>query len=515
MQALDRAAMTETGIPGLLLMENAGRGCAERILKEVSSELLDRGVTVVAGPGNNGGDGFVIARHLFTRGVRCRIITLAPDEKFSGDALANLEIIRKYPLDFHSCGDEGSTEKACGMLAGSQGGGLIVDAIFGTGLARDITGRFASVIMAINSSQAQVMAVDMPSGISADTGQVLGVAVMADFTVTMAMAKRGHFLFPGRTHTGRLHVTDIGIISELVDAAGIKARLFQQDDFTSLVKKRPLNGHKGTFGHLLSIAGSAGKSGAAGLVSAGALRSGAGLVTAATPLSARTELAACFMEHMTEPLPETASGTPSLAAWDIIMELSGGKRAAVAGPGLGLEPETIELARRIASDLPLPLVADADLLTAVGTDSRLFRNAPAPRILTPHPGEMSRLTGLSVAEIEADRVEVARELAARTNSFVVLKGAGTVCAAPDGRISLNTTGNPGMAAGGMGDVLAGIAGGLLAQGYEPWDAARMSVFAHGRAGDILYKIRGNSPGFLASELAENLRFQTDSFLADI
>lgn len=506
MQSLDRDAMEESGIPGLLLMENAGRGCAERIVKEFSPDLLKKGVTVVAGPGNNGGDGFVIARHLYNYGFRPRIISLAPEYKFRGDALENLKIIKRHPVRFHLCIDEEGLINAEEMLSDPGGSGLIVDAIFGTGLTREVTGRFASVIKMINASSARVMAVDIPSGISADTGEILGTAVKADITVTMASPKRGHLLFPGADCTGTLHITDIGIIKDLVEKANIKTRLFQLKDFNKILKKRPPNGHKGTFGHLLTVTGSKGKSGASGLVSAGALRSGVGLVTAATPSSLQKELASRFFEHMTEPLPETTANTLSMDALTRIKELAVGKKAVVAGPGLGIQTETMELARRLVAEIPVTLIADADMLTAIGTEHDILRNAPAPRILTPHPGEMSRLTGISTAEVQSNRIEITRELAVSTGSYVVLKGAASVCAAPDGQVSINSTGNSGMGTGGMGDVLAGVIGGLSAQGYNPWDALRMGVFSHGRAGDLLYKIRGNSPGYLASELTEQLRF---------
>lgn len=503
MQALDRAAMETTGIPGLILMENAGRGCTEIILNEFSPILLEKGVTVVAGPGNNGGDGFVIARHLYSHGIDVTIISLASEDKFKGDALANYQIIKRHPVPLLNCLQEKDVDEIQHILTDS---GLIVDAIFGTGLRRKISGPIASVINLINKSQAKVAAVDIASGLSSNNGEILGKAIKADITVTMQLPKTGHLLHQGYEHTGILKIVDIGITKNLIESAELKTSLFEQSDFAGSIRKRPLNGHKGTFGHLLIVAGSRGKSGAAGLASLGALRSGAGLVTIASPASVQEQIALRFLEHMTEPLSETEKGTLAEEAFEQIINLVKRKKAVVAGPGMGTDEKTKKIARRLVAELPVPLVADADMLTAIGAEHEPLMKAKALRILTPHPGEMSRLTGLSVNEIEKSRLESASDLAQKTKSVVVLKGRATICASPDGKISINSTGNAGMGTGGMGDVLSGVIGGLLAQGYEPWDAVRMGVYAHGKAGDTLGKIRGKSAGFLASELAEWIKF---------
>ncbi len=499
MRELDRETIENVGIPGLLLMENAGRGVAEYV-KAHYGKAIQKGVLVIAGPGNNGGDGFVIARHLFQSGIEVKILLLVGPERYRGDARSNYEIAKRLEIPMMECLDETavtSKEKSI------KTAGLIVDAIFGTGLSRPPAGRFAAVISIINKGVAPVVAVDIPSGLSADTGQPLSMAVKADSTVTMALPKTGHVLSPGREYTGTLEVIDIGIPASVIVHGGINTEVLDDDSFSSMLRPRPDSGHKGTFGHLLVLAGSRGKTGAAALVARGGLRAGAGLVTVGCPKSAQPILATKLTESMTIGLPETSDGSPSMAVLDRLDGLLKGKKAVAIGPGIGLGHETMELVRRLVSSIPLPLVADADALTAIGTDHALVKNAPGYRILTPHPGEMARLTGLDIAAIQQDRVSTTRSLARATGAIVVLKGAGTVIARPDGRVAINSTGNPGMGAGGMGDVLTGIIGALLAQGYDAWDATRIAVFAHGKAADMLARVRGKW-GYLAREVADFL-----------
>ncbi len=497
MRELDKETIEGVGIPGLLLMENAGRGAAEYIRRHYGQTIQGE-VLVVAGPGNNGGDGFVIARHLAQSGMGVKILLLVEPERYKGDAGLNYEIAKKLNIPMIECLDEAAVHPVGRTI---ETAGLVVDAIFGTGLSRPPAGRFAAVISIINETAVPVVAVDIPSGLSADTGQPLSIAVRADSTVTMALPKTGHVLSPGREYTGLLEIIDIGIPAFLVERKGIETELLDDDFFSSIVRPRPDSGHKGTFGHLLVMAGSRDKTGAAALVARGALRTGAGLVTVGCPKGVQPILATKLTESMTIGLPETTDGSPSIAVLDGLDRLLKGKRAVAIGPGIGLGQETMELVRELVGSLPLPLVADADALTAIGTDHALVKNAPFDRILTPHPGEMARLTGLKTLDIQRDRVGTACFLAEATGAVVVLKGAGTVIARPDGRVAINSTGNPGMGAGGMGDVLTGIIGALLAQGYDPWDAARIAVFAHGKAADMLAKLKGRW-GYLAQEVAD-------------
>ena len=497
MQRLDRRAIEEFAIPGLILMENAGRGVCDLIHRHFAARL-HQGVTVLAGPGNNGGDGFVIARHLHQAGVKVKILALVSGEKFKGDALTNYGILKKLGLPITECLDSASLSAVSGPIKRS---GLIVDAIFGTGLTREVTGRFARSIEMANEGPAPIMAVDIPSGLSADTGRPLGTTIRADITATMALAKIGLVLHPGADYVGDLHVVEIGIPRSAINEAGIKTELFDEESFRTVLRPRPATGHKGTFGHILILAGSEGKTGAAALSAHGALRSGAGLVTLGCPSGIQPVLAQKLTEAMVEGLPETRSGTLSREAMPVIESMLEKREALAMGPGLGLGRETRALACQLIEAVPVPAVVDADALTALGTDHGPVRRAKGPRVLTPHPGEMARLLGCTTAEVQHDRMAAALSLAHSSGAIVVLKGARTVIAAPDGKISINSTGNPGMGAGGMGDTLTGIIGGLLAQGYAVWDAARISVFVHGRAADQMAKLRGNW-GYLASEVAD-------------
>jgi len=497
MQRLDRRAIEEFAIPGLILMENAGRGVCDLIHRHFAARL-HQGVTILAGPGNNSGDGFVIARHLHQAGVKVKILALVPGEKFKGDALTNYRIVKELGLPITECLDSASLSAVTGSLKRS---GLIVDAIFGTGLTREVTGRFARSIEMANEGPTPIVAVDIPSGLSADTGRPLGTAIRADITATMALAKIGLVLYPGADYVGDLHVVEIGIPRRAVDEAGIKAELFDEEAFRIVLRPRPAIGHKGTFGHLLILAGSKGKTGAAALAAHGALRSGAGLVTLGCPSGIQPVLAQKLTEAMVEGLPETRSGTLSREGMPVIESMLEKKKALAIGPGLGLGRETQALARQLLEAAPVPVVADADALHALGTDHGPVMRSKQPRVLTPHPGEMAHLLGCTTAEVQHDRVAAALSLAYSSKAVVVLKGARTVIAAPEGKISINIAGNPGMGAGGMGDTLTGIIGGLLAQGYDAWDAARISVFVHGRAADQIAKLRG-SWGYLASEVAD-------------
>ncbi len=499
MQALDRYTIEEIGIAGEILMENAGRGVAEIIWSRFEKEAKD-GVLIICGPGNNGGDGFVVARHLTQRGFTVKVFLLAPPTKFKGEAALNLQIIERLYLPLIQIKEENLSE----LHAALKTCGLVVDAIFGTGLKREVTGIFAQVINLINESQKPIIAVDIPSGLSADTGKPLGVAVKATLTATMALPKVGQVIYPGREYVGELKVIDISMPPFVIEERGPKRQWLTEDWAKDLVSPRKANTHKGTYGHVLILAGSTGKTGAAILSALGALRGGAGLVTLACPKSLDPIFETVLIEAMTSPIAfETPEGSLSSDAFDIIFELAKGKKSAVIGPGIGLCEETQKFVCRAVEKLPLPMVVDADAITCLS--GRLFHIAQAswPRILTPHPGEMARLLGIDKNTVQADRLETARKAAQETNAIIVLKGAATVIASPDGREAVNSTGNPGMATGGMGDVLSGLIGAFLAQGLEPFDAACLGVFLHGLAGDFLSAEKGPW-GYTASELAEKL-----------
>ena len=496
MRELDRRAIQDLGIPSLVLMENAGR-TTYRILRREFPELQGE-VAVVAGRGNNGGDGFVVARYLANAGIPVAVFLLGPRDRVSGDARVNLEILAHLGVSVAEVLTEADLNPVIHRLAKA---GLIVDALLGTGLNAPVQGLMAALIERINHLRAPVLAVDIPTGLSADTGAVLGVALKARVTVTYGWPKLGQVLPPGRDYVGRLWQADIGIPPILVEEAPVA--LAEAGEMRALLPPRPFGSHKGNFGHLLVLAGSVGKTGAAAMAAQAALRAGAGLVTLGVPASLNDILEVKLTEAMTLPLPEAAAARAlGRAAWAPIVAFlneNHGKFTLALGPGIGTHPETRELVARLVRDLACPMVIDADGLNNLAGDDAGLKDAAAPRILTPHPGEMARLVGLTTPEVQARRLDLAQETAAKLGAILVLKGAQTVVAHPDGRASLNTTGNPALASGGTGDVLTGLIGGFLAQGLAPWDAARLGVYLHGLAADFFVSHHGQR-GLIAGDL---------------
>jgi len=500
MQALDRYTIEEVGVPAEVLMENAGRGVADIVLERFGEEAA-RGTLVFCGPGNNGGDGLVVARHLYQRGLPVRVVLMASEEKYRAEAGINLRVARYAGIPMLSALTE---ETVTGLSTEIRSAGLIVDALFGTGLSRPLSGRFALAVKLINESGLPVVAVDMPSGLSADTGRPLGVAVRATLTATMALPKVGQVIHPGKTYVGELRVVDIGMPRRVMEEKAPLREYLDRSWAVSVLKARPPDTHKGTYGHVLILAGSRGKTGAAVLAALGALRGGAGLVTLASAKSLQALFAGYIPEILTAGLePETPKAELAPETAETILELASRMKAVVLGPGFGLSKEARSLLRRLAVELPVPTVLDADALTALAGDLALLKQSRGPRIITPHPGEMARLLGKPKDEIQADRLEAARGAARDSGAVVVLKGAATVVASPGGREAINATGNPGMAQGGMGDVLSGLIGALLAQGYGLFEAACLGVYLHGASGDDLARHLGPY-GFTASELAHNL-----------
>jgi NAD(P)H-hydrate epimerase len=376
---------------------------------------------------------------------------------------------------------------------------LLVDAIFGTGLNAPIEGIPASSITLMNVSGSPVVSVDLPSGLDADTGAVWGTAVFAALTVTLACPKRGLYLGAGLNHAGKIRVGDIGIPPDLLDAAKIPVTLLDAEEIRAMLPVRTRADHKGTFGHAGIIAGSVGKTGAAAMAAMAALRSGAGLVTVALPQSLNDVLEAKLLEAMTFPVPETEARTLSKEALAPLLSFAADKAAVAMGPGIGTHSETQALVRDLLGNVTRPLVLDADGLNAVAGHMETLRKTHAPVILTPHPGEMARMLGCATAEVQRDRLGVAARLAQDREVCVVLKGAGTVVAGPDGRLAVNPTGNPGMATAGTGDVLTGMIAGLLAQRLSPWEAACAGVYLHGLAGDLAAFEQGEM-GLLAGDV---------------
>lgn len=502
MRELDRIAIEEQNIPGLTLMENAGAGVV-RWTEEYKGPVHSKKITVVCGKGNNGGDGFVVARLLLQKGAQVRVLLLSPPDSIQGDAKINLDrlITIGGRIDLIS---ELSQKTTQSMMNESD---LIIDALFGTGLSSNTTGRIADFIEIINDSRKRnadssprVIAVDIPSGINADSGQNMGSAILADLTVTFGHPKRGHFLFPGATHAGVVKTVDIGIPKAVTDQANVSVYLLTASDFSSYLSERPRNSHKGSFGHVGVIAGSGGKSGAAILTSVAALRSGAGLVTLATPKSVEASLPSRPPEIMTFPLPETPSRTLSSKGLDLILQFLSDKKVVALGPGLSGHPQTETLIRKIVPSLTQPIVIDADGLNAFIGHLDLLSRSKAPLILTPHPGEMGRLLGLKAQAVQKDRLGIAKSFAQEHGVILVLKGANTVIATPEGALYFNPTGNAGMASAGTGDVLTGIIAGLIAQNHDIEFSVKLGVYLHGLAGDLAAQSVG-PVGFLAGEVS--------------
>lgn len=493
----DRIAIEDFGIPGVVLMENAGRGAAEIVAKQKGNA---KAVAVVAGPGNNGGDGFVIARHLLNMGIPVRTYLAVKKEHVKGDALINLRILEKMDAPIFDISSEEGTRELDEKL---KTDGFLVDALLGTGVSRDVEGHLAKLIDAINSSNVPVLAVDIPSGLDADSGRPWATAVRANTTVTFGLVKQGLLLFPGVEYVGRLHVVSIGAPEIVKEKAGVAGEIITDSKAKSLLPVRPKDAHKGTFGHLLVVAGAFGKTGAAAMVGKAAMRAGAGLVTLATTAQAQQTLEAKCLEVMVDNIIERADAPLSEKVIRRIGQILEGKKAVALGPGLTTARGISALVIRMLQMLEVPAVIDADGVNILANDPSGAGRIKAPMVFTPHPGEMARLIGKTVPIVQADRIGVARDAAARHQVVMVLKGAHTIIAAPDGRIFVNTNGNPGMATGGMGDVLTGIVGSFLAQGLGPLDAALLGVYVHGLAGDRAACHVG-APGLIASDVIDEL-----------
>ena len=495
MQEMDRQTIDSFGIPGRVLMENAGRG-ATRFFFEQFSNLSDQRIGIVAGRGNNGGDGFVIARYLAQAGVHVSVYLLATIDQVKGDAAANLNLLKPLQVPIIEIPDQSSFSTHQSSMSHSD---IWVDAILGTGLKSDVKGYFKTIINFINSLEKPIFAVDIPSGLDSDTGQPRGVCIQAQATATFAFAKTGHMLHPGASYSGQLDIIDIGIPPFIVANSEPKQFLINAELIRACLTPRAPDAHKGSTGHLLVLAGSPGKTGAATMTSIAALRAGAGLVTAGIGASLNNTLEATMLEAMTAPLPECQAGVIGESAFDAIKELMIGKKCLAMGPGLGQAVETRKLIHNILQTTKIPVVLDADGLNNLVGDEQVLKRAKAPIIITPHPGEMSRLLEESTKAVQQDRIKCARDFAGKYNVHVVLKGAGTVIAHPDGRIFINPTGNAGMASGGMGDVLTGIIASGICQGLSPECAAYVGTYLHGAAADSLAHTKGPY-GYLASDV---------------
>jgi hydroxyethylthiazole kinase-like uncharacterized protein yjeF len=492
MAAVDRAAQ-RGGIPSRELMERA----AEGIVEMAHAVFPGAGnVAVICGPGNNGGDGLAVARLWRAAGADVRVLTLEPPGRLRGDARANWDAARAAGVPATPWpGPRGDSSR---MLARAD---LIVDALFGTGLSRALSGAARRLVEAANGSGRPILAIDVPSGLSGDSGDLLGPSIAARWTGAVAALKRCHVLHPARERCGEIAVIDIGIPDALVETRRHRFAMIGAPEIAPLFPRRRPDAHKGDFGHVAIVAGSRGKAGAALLCGSGALRAGSGLVTIAVPGSIEGGFVARLPEAMTLPLEEE-DGELSPRAADAVAELLGRMDAAGAGPGLGAgRGAAAVVAAMIGSSVPA--VFDADALNLQAGNPEAFRRRRGPTILTPHPGEAGRLLGRSSRRVQADRAGAAAELARRARSVVILKGAPTITADPSGMLWCNSSGSPALSKGGSGDVLTGIAASFLGQGLDASDAAVAAAFVHGLAGEAAGEARGER-GALASETADSI-----------
>ncbi|MGC8796966.1 NAD(P)H-hydrate dehydratase [Thermodesulfovibrio sp.] len=489
MAEIDRLTIEHYGIPSMVLMERAALTVSKHVLK-----FNPENVIVLAGPGNNGGDGIACARLLKNKIKNIKIFQLFSEDKLSKDCKAQLDIAKKfgvpvvegYPKD-----DE--------ILSAD----VVIDAIFGTGLKRAIEGELAQFIEKLNSFQKFIVAVDIPSGVSSDTGEVLGVALKANTTVTFGLPKRGHLLFPGRGCTGELFVEDIGFPQELTESENLKICTIEPSFARLLIPPRPKYSHKTKYGHVLVIAGSTGKTGAALMTSKAALRTGSGLVTMAVPAALKVVFQSKVLEEMLLPLACTTNTLSKQALPEILDFINERANVVAFGPGVGVNEDIEVILKALIEQCPCPIVIDADGITVLGRIINILEKATSQIVLTPHPGELSRLINISVKEIEKQRIDIAQKVAKQLNVVLVLKGVPTVVAEPQGWVYLNTTGNPGMATGGSGDVLTGIIASLIGQGLTPFYASVLGVYLHGLSGDIAARAKGYH-GLIAGDIIESI-----------
>jgi len=502
MRLLDRTAMARGIASGEQMMERAGAGAVEAMERRYGPTLGLR-VLVLCGTGNNGGDGLVAARHLRARGAEVHLGLLGDPARMRGEALVHLERLTATGFTVASITHADELER----LVGSRGRwDFGVDALLGTGARGEPEGLLAvgvEVFRRLDETGTRIVALDLPTGVDADTGVIARRAVRADLTATFGCPKRGNLLYPGRAFTGTLEVVDLGLTDELIAASALPVSLATAPDMATLLPARDPRAHKGSVGRVLVAGGAVGLTGAVALAAHAATRAGAGYVQAAIPRSLNDVLAVKLTEEMTLPSPETAERTLALAALEPLLAHAAAADVVALGSGLSRHREAAELARRVVAECDRPLVIDADGLNAFAGNPEPLTRGPGARVLTPHLGEMARLTGVAVPALEARRIDAAREWAQRWRSVVVLKGAPTVTASPEGQATVNPTGNPGMATAGMGDVLTGAIAALIAQGLAPYDAARLGVYAHGLAGDLAAGERGQY-GLSAGDVLESL-----------
>lgn len=503
---LDRIAIEEYKVPSLDLMEAAGRGAFE-YLEQVYAKLRSSRCLILCGRGNNAGDGFVLARYLKKDGISCKVATTSPLEELSPDAAAMADKLEQERGTILPETDLGQLDR---LIRDSD---LIIDALLGTGINKAVRSPYREWIDRVNASSKPVFALDIPSGISADTGEVQGTAIEADWTATFASMKLGLAIAPGCNYAGQVSVIDIGIPLEVQKQAKTPYRLVDADSVRVSFRARKKDTHKGTYGHVLVVAGSSTKVGAALMTAKSCLRSGAGLSTVVLPEKAFKRVPPKFLELMYEPVPSTSRGTFASSALRRIKDIWEGKNIIATGPGIGVSKETRHLIKGLVENSPLPLVIDADGVNSLKGQLKCLSRAKSQIVLTPHPGEMAGLIGVTNRDIQKDRLKYARDFAREHRVSIVLKGFRTVSAFPDGKVYINPTGNPAMATAGMGDVLTGIMAGFLAQGLNWAGAICSAVYLHGLAGDRLAERMGDR-GLIASDVMDSFPFVMKEFVPE-
>ncbi len=502
MRGIDRSAREEYGISELVLMENAGAEVARSVKKWLQKRRLHR-VLIVAGSGNNGGDALVAARHLLNAGMAVRVLLMKGIESLNPACRTQFLTLEAMGCVYQTVETPADWTVVYAWLEESD---LLVDGIYGTGFHGTLPEDAARLAVLTQQKKLPVLAIDIPSGVEADTGRVNGEAFRAEITVTLALPKPGLYISPGAEYAGKVKIKAIGVPYPLLVDEKLRWHLSTWREVQALLPKRRPEAHKGSYGHVALIGGSGGMTGAIRMASRAALKAGTGCVTAVIPASIQTAFQTAEMEIMTRAFPQTArQQLAAEAAGEILAFLQADERknAYVLGPGLGRYEEAPALVRTMLLNSRKPVVADADGLMAIAGQTDFLREVRCPLIFTPHPGEMSALTGLSVAEIEENRTETALRFAKDWNVILVLKGHRTLIASPDGRLWLNTTGNDGMATAGSGDVLSGLTAGLIAQGVKPLIAAIAAVYLHGAAGDYIVKKTGRY-GLVAGDLIEGI-----------
>jgi len=512
MREVDSLTTSRYGISGLVLMENAGIGVVLEMEKHFG-DLNRFPIAILCGKGNNGGDGLVVARQLIQRGISPQILLFADPAELKGDTRTNYEILEKMKVFFHTVPESRSTEERLQQLFAGLKNHIVVDGLLGTGTRLPIRGYYTAILEHLGKLD-PIVSIDIPSGLDCDSLQFESheyLAPRAELTITFTAPKPAHIFSPASDFSKQWVVLPIGSPAELLEEAGCFLNYFTASDAARTIARfrRSPSSHKGSYGHVLAIGGSLGKTGAASMMAQSALLAGAGLVTLATAAPCLPIIAAQTLEIMTKALVSTDTGALSHRAFEYgrMESILEGKDLLALGPGLGTHQETIQFVHQLLGTSKLPAILDADAINAFAGQAKHLRGENRTLVLTPHPGELGRLLGLSTQEVLRDRIQLARELATRQQVHLIVKGHRTLYAAPSGQVYVNSTGNPGMATGGSGDVLTGLLAGLLAQALQqkiPFeDTIPLGIWLHGQAGDLARKVKGEQ-SLIATDLMEHL-----------